>query len=77
MSQTIDEKAIRGHLVNKTTQELCDDFEHLVKSARRMSWAEQAVSDALFERNEVAWVDWQLGGNLFGPHMPHRFFGLK
>ncbi|QJS09123.1 hypothetical protein HKX69_05990 [Streptomyces argyrophyllae] len=76
MPQTIDAVAVRGHLAEKTTQELCDDYRHLVNSKRRMSWAEQAISDALFERNEVAWVEWQLGGNLFGPSMPHRFFGL-
>ncbi|MEV0471023.1 hypothetical protein [Streptomyces prunicolor] len=76
MPQVIDARAIRGHLVGKTTQELCDDFEHLVHGKRRMTWAEQAISDVLFGRNEVAWVEWQLGGNLFGPTMPHRFFGL-
>lgn len=76
MAQTIDAAAIRGHLGAKTTQELCDDYVHLVNSKRRMRWAEQAISDALFERNDVAWCEWQMGGGLFGPYRPHRFFGL-
>jgi len=74
--QTIDAKAIRGHLKSKTTLELCDDLMHLRESARPMPWAEQAISDVLFDRNEVAWCDWQMGGNLFGPERPHRYFGL-
>ncbi|MFJ8699493.1 hypothetical protein [Streptomyces ardesiacus] len=78
MPQTIDAVAVRGHLASKTTQELCDDFEHLVKAGRRMMWAEQAIMDALFERNPVACVEWMLElGGLFGPAMPHKFFGLK
>lgn len=72
----IDAKVIRSHLGGRTTQDLCDDFEHLVNARRPMPWAQQAIADALFERNEVAWIEWQLGGNLFGPTMPHRFFGL-
>lgn len=72
----IDAKVIRGHLDNKTTLELCDDYEHLSESERPMPWAQQALSDVLFERDEAAWVEWQLGGNLFGRSMPHRFFGL-
>ncbi|MFC9591553.1 hypothetical protein ACFTUC_17405 [Streptomyces sp. NPDC056944] len=72
----IDATIIRQHLGNRTTLELCDDFEHLTKSSRRMPWAEQAISDALFERNENAWFAWQFEGNLFGPPMPHRAFGL-
>jgi hypothetical protein len=67
---------IRDHLTNKTTQELCDDFEHLSKSERPMPWAQQAISDVLFERNSVAWLQWQLEGDYFGRSMPHRFFGL-
>jgi hypothetical protein len=77
MAQTIDAVAVRGHLAQKTTQELCDDFEHLVQSPRRMPWAEDAITSELFERNEVAWIEWQMEGNLFGAAMPHRFFGLK
>lgn len=77
MAQTLDAVAVRKHLTTKTTQELCDDFEHLVKSPRSMAWAEEAVSDALFERNSVAWLEWRMGGNLFGQEMPHRFYGLK
>ncbi|MGJ3559670.1 hypothetical protein ACR6C2_17005 [Streptomyces sp. INA 01156] len=77
MAQTIDAVAVRRHLEGKTTQELCDDFEHLVKSARRMAWAEQAIMDALFERNSAAHLEWLMEGQPFGPVMPHRFFGLK
>ncbi|MFI8815694.1 MULTISPECIES: hypothetical protein [unclassified Streptomyces] len=72
----IDAKVIRSHLNHKTTLELCDDFAHLSKSERPMPWAQQAISDALFERNETAWFEWQLGGDLFGRSMPHGFFGL-
>ncbi|MFK0231182.1 hypothetical protein ACIQUL_36060 [Streptomyces sp. NPDC090303] len=67
---------IRRHLGSRTTLELCDDFEHLTKSSRRMPWAEQAISDALFKRNSNAWFSWQFEGNAFGQPMPHRFFGL-
>jgi alpha-D-ribose 1-methylphosphonate 5-triphosphate synthase subunit PhnH len=72
----IDAKVIRGHLQGKTTFELCEDFEHLSKSVRPMPWAEQAISDVLFERDSVAWLQWQLDGDYFGRSMPHRFFGL-
>jgi hypothetical protein len=72
-----DAVAVRGHLARRTTQELCDDFEQLVKLERRMSWAEQVISDALFKRQPLAWVEWQMEGCPFGPVMPHRFFGLK
>lgn len=67
---------VRGHLDAKTTQELCDDFEHLKQCARPMPWAEQAISDALFHRNEVAWFEWQFSSHAFGVPMPHRYFGL-
>ncbi|MER6102432.1 hypothetical protein ABT115_08895 [Streptomyces sp. NPDC001832] len=67
---------MRGHLAAKTTQELCDDYEHLVDSKRPMPWAEQAVSDVLFERNQLAWLEWQMEGGLFGFPKPHRYFGL-
>jgi hypothetical protein len=76
VAQTLDAGKIRAHLTSKTTQELCDDYEHLANSKRRMPWAEQAISDVLFERNEMAWFDWQFTGNPFGPVTPHRFFGL-
>ncbi|MFF9649717.1 hypothetical protein [Streptomyces sp. NPDC014622] len=73
----LDAKVIRGHLEDKTTLELCDDFMHLRKSERPMPWAEQAISDALFARNQLSWFAWQLDGNgFFGPSRPHRFFGL-
>lgn len=72
----IDARVIRGHLHDKTTLELCDDFQHLRKSARPMPWAEQAVLDVLFERNSAAWLEWQMDGDLFGRSMPHKFFGL-
>jgi hypothetical protein len=75
--QTIDAVAIRRHLSSKTIQELCDDYEHLVKSKRKMSWAENAVCMELSNRNSEAWFAWQFEGNPFGPVMPHRFFGLK
>jgi len=74
--QTLDARKVRSRLDGKTTFELCEDFVLLVNSPRRIVWAEQAISDVLFERNEVAWVEWQLGGQLFGPARPHRFFGL-
>lgn len=74
--QTLDAGAIRGHLEGKTTLDLCDDFQHLRKAARPMPWAEQAISDVLFARDETAWFEWQMEGNLFGRAMPHRFFGL-
>ncbi|MEU6765933.1 hypothetical protein ABZ916_25885 [Streptomyces sp. NPDC046853] len=77
MAQTVDVAAIRRHLDKKTTLELCDDFEHLTKSTRRMPWAEQAVTDALFTRNETAWLEWQMSGDLLGPAMPHQFFAIK
>jgi hypothetical protein len=73
---TIDIAVIRSGLEGKTTLELCDDYEHLRKSARPMPWAEQTISDVLFTRNETAWFLWQLEGDLFGRSMPHRFFGL-
>ncbi|MGW2710755.1 hypothetical protein ACWC4J_17445 [Streptomyces sp. NPDC001356] len=76
MAQTLDVAAIRRHLEGRTTLELCDDFVNLVNAKRRMSWAEQAISDALFARNEVAWLSWQMDGSIFGPARPHRFFGL-
>ncbi|MGW5773144.1 hypothetical protein ACWEVY_28830 [Streptomyces longwoodensis] len=77
MAQTIDATAVRRLLENRTTQELCDDYEKLVTSSRRMPWAEQALSDALFARNEFAWFAWQFTGNPFScPVMPHRFYGL-
>ncbi|MET7984592.1 hypothetical protein [Streptomyces sp. NPDC005281] len=77
MPQTIDAVAVRGHLAQKTTQELCDDFERLVKSPHRMAWAEDAIIAALLPHNGAAWLEWQMEGGLFGPAMPHRFFGLK
>ncbi|MFG3176549.1 hypothetical protein ACGFZC_15995 [[Kitasatospora] papulosa] len=73
---TIDIARIRNGLEGKTTLELCDDFEHLRKSARPMPWAEQAISDVLFARDESSWFLWQLEGDLFGRALPHRFFGL-
>ncbi|MFE5542738.1 hypothetical protein ACFQ71_02850 [Streptomyces sp. NPDC056534] len=76
MAQTIDVAAIRRHLENRTTLELCDDYKHLTQTARRMPWAEQTISDVLFERNAGAWFEWQLEPRLFGEPMPHRFFGL-
>jgi hypothetical protein len=76
VSQTIDVAAVRGHLDSKTTLELCDDYQHLRKSKRRMPWAEQAISDALFARNQLAWFEWQMEGGLFGYPRPHRYFGL-
>ncbi len=77
VAPTVDVAAIRRHLDKKTTYELCDDFEHLTNSKRRMPWAEQAITDALFTRNEAAWLEWQMSGNTFGPAMPHRFFAVK
>ncbi|MGV9693404.1 hypothetical protein ACWDUX_30350 [Streptomyces sp. NPDC003444] len=76
MTEIVDAAVIRRRLEKRTTLELCDDFEHLSKSSRRMPWAEQAVSDVLFSRNETAWFSWQFDGNAFGPPMPHRYFGL-
>ncbi|MER6382123.1 hypothetical protein ACWDBP_39775 [Streptomyces sp. NPDC001233] len=73
----MDAVMVRQHLTTRTTQELCDDYEHLVNSKRRMPWAEHAITSALFERNQVAWLEWQMDGNLFGPPLPHSFFGLK
>ncbi|MFI0553456.1 hypothetical protein [Streptomyces scabiei] len=77
MAQTIDAVAIRRHLSQKTTQELCDDFEHLVNQPRRLTWAEDAISRELSERDNLAWWAWQLEGNAFGPALPHMHFGLK
>ncbi|WP_435270956.1 hypothetical protein [Streptomyces sp. 1222.5] len=77
MSQTLNAVEVRKHLTSKTTQELCDDYEHLVNSKRRMPWAEHAITSVLFERNQVAWLEWQMEGHAFGIPMPHRFFGLK
>jgi hypothetical protein len=76
MPQTINVAKIRRHLERRTTLELCDDFVNLVNAKRRMTWAEQSVSDALFARNEVAWLEWQMSGSTFGPARPHPFFGL-
>ncbi|MVO87456.1 hypothetical protein GPA10_22495 [Streptomyces sp. p1417] len=45
-------------------------------SSRPRTWVEQALSDELFERDEVAWVEWQIGGNLFGPERPHKYFSV-
>ncbi|MFF4245195.1 hypothetical protein ACFYY2_12060 [Streptomyces sp. NPDC001822] len=73
---TIDIAVIRTGLEGKTTLELCDDFKHLRNSTRPMPWAEQAISDVLFGRNETAWFEWQLEGDLFGRALPHRYFGL-
>ncbi|MFB6654866.1 hypothetical protein ACFCZ4_06785 [Streptomyces microflavus] len=73
---TIDIAIIRDGLGRKTTLELCDDYAQLRKCERRMPWAEQAISDVLFTRNETSWFLWQLEGDLFGRALPHRFFGL-
>ncbi|MFI1530015.1 hypothetical protein [Streptomyces griseus] len=73
---TIDIAIIRDGLGRKTTLELCDDFAQLRKCERRMPWAEQAISDVLFTRNETSWFLWQLEGDLFGRALPHKFFGL-
>ncbi|MFF8629716.1 hypothetical protein [Streptomyces werraensis] len=77
MPQTIDATAVRRHLSQRTTQELCDDYEKLTNSSRRMPWAEDAIVRELADRDEKAWFEWQFTGNPFGPVMPHRFYGLK
>lgn len=74
MAQTLDAAAIRRHLEGKTVLELCDDYAHLVNSSRRIKWAEEAISRELGNRDEVAWFEWMLEGNPFGPVMPHKFF---
>ncbi|MFD4608250.1 hypothetical protein ACFWOT_09050 [Streptomyces sp. NPDC058440] len=74
---TLDAVAVRRHLTQKTTQELCDDYEHLANSVRRMPWAEQAISDVLFERDNDKWFEWRMQGEAFGPAMPHPYYGLK
>ncbi|MEV3860685.1 hypothetical protein AB0J38_41050 [Streptomyces sp. NPDC050095] len=72
---TVRKAEVLDYLKNRSTKELCEDFAELVSLNRRMTWAELAVSDVLFERNELAWIEWQLGGNLFGPELPHKYYG--
>jgi hypothetical protein len=76
MAQVMDAAAISRQLLSKTTQELCDDYWNLVNSKRRMGWAERAVEDALFARNEVACLEWMIENSGLIPCRPHRFFGL-
>jgi hypothetical protein len=39
-------------------------------------FAARMVSDLLYQRNETAWWEWMLAGNLFGSD-PHPFFAPK
>ncbi|MFF1450199.1 hypothetical protein ACFVYF_18970 [Streptomyces sp. NPDC058274] len=76
MAQTIDAVAIRRHLSQKTIQELCDDYEHLVSQRHRMAWAEDAVSSELADRDAKSWLLWTFDATVFGHPRPHRYFGL-
>lgn len=76
MSPTTRAVRVRERLADRSTRELCDDYVQVVCAWRRMPWVEQALSHALFARDPLAWVEWQLDGGLFGRPLPHRFYDL-
>jgi hypothetical protein len=77
MAQHVNAQLLFEHLNKRTTLQLCDDYSAM--SAGDADWqkfAARMVSDLLYQRNETAWWEWMLAGNLFGSD-PHAFFAPK
>ncbi|WP_340376637.1 hypothetical protein U5640_16965 [Streptomyces sp. SS7] len=76
MAQHVNAQLLMEHLRKRTTLQLCEDWWAMSKGdADWHKVSARMVSDILFERDQVAWFEWQLDGSgLFGPSNPTNFF---
>lgn len=78
MVQRIDAVAVRAHMAQKTTYDLCEEYERLVKGSAPL-WMLDAVERVLADRNRDAWNAWIDAQDAAGlrPVMPMGFFRVK
>ncbi|MFJ9900221.1 hypothetical protein ACIQPR_43525 [Streptomyces sp. NPDC091280] len=75
MAQHMNAQLLEQHLRKRTTLQLCDDYVAMSKgTADWHKFTARLISDLLFERNQLAWFDWQLDGGMFGQADPQQFF---